>query len=500
MLGDQGATHMFKLHWLDLTLIGAYLALMVYMGKVLSTKIKSESDYYLAGKSLPWYIIGLSIIGTNIGSNDYLGARGGAYRIGIAQANFEWIGAIPAMIISAFIFIPFYWRAGVYSIPEYLGRRYNQPVRVISATILSLFAILIVGVYHWASALMLETYMGWPMYVSIPITAAVVGFYTISGGLRADTFTDAIQVTLMFVSSLFLAYFGVQKAGGPEAFLHTLSTKFPGHMHAFLPSDHPDFPWPGVILGLGFVLSPAYWCANQAILLRTLGARSEWDGRASMIFAALAKTFVPVLIILPGFVALALSTEKLAVSDSALPWVVKNVLPPGPSGLFFVAFIAALQASVSSALNSTAVMVTRDILGVLRPKPRTDAQVVRLGRICTFLVLALGVASAPLTAKFEGIYIFVQTALSLFQGPMFALIVVGILYKYATPAAAVVSLVLGLLLAAILQIASFNMLYIAFWTFVFSGFLLFVVSMFTARKPDEELVNLCYTTTVKKYV
>jgi SSS family solute:Na+ symporter len=335
MLGDQGATHMFKLHWLDLTLIGAYLALMVYMGKVLSTKIKSESDYYLAGKSLPWYIIGLSIIGTNIGSNDYLGASGGAYRIGIAQANFEWIGAIPAMIISAFIFIPFYWRAGVYSIPEYLGRRYNQPVRVISATILSLFAILIVGVYHWASALMLETYMGWPMYVSIPITAAVVGFYTISGGLRADTFTDAIQVTLMFVSSLFLAYFGVQKAGGPEAFLHTLSTKFPGHMHAFLPSDHPDFPWPGVILGLGFVLSPAYWCANQAILLRTLGARSEWDGRASMIFAALAKTFVPVLIILPGFVALALSTEKLAVSDSALPWVVKNVLPPGPSGLFF---------------------------------------------------------------------------------------------------------------------------------------------------------------------
>jgi SSS family solute:Na+ symporter len=491
---------LFTLHWLDLTLIAAYLALMVYIGKVLSAKIKNESDYFLAGKSLPWWIIGLSVIGTNIGSNDYLGASGGAYRIGIAQANFEWIGAIPAMIISAFIFIPFYWRAGVYSIPEYLGLRYNQTVRVISAFVLSLFAVLIVGVYHWASALMLETYLGWPMYISIPITAATVGFYTISGGLRADTFTDAIQVTLMFASSIFLAYFGIQKAGGYDAFMNTLSTKFPQHLHAFLPADHPDFPWPGVILGLGFVLSPAYWCANQAILLRTLGARSEWDGRASMIFAALAKTFVPVLIILPGFVALVLLTEKLPVSDAALPWVVKNVLPPGPSGLFFVAFIAALQASVSSALNSTAVMVTRDILGVLHPVKRTDSEVVRMGRISTFGILALGVASAPLTAKFEGIYIFVQTALSLFQGPMFALIIVGILYRKATATAGLCTLVSGLASALVLKVIGLNMLYIAFWTFVLSVCLLLIISAFTRRKTDAELVNLCYFSTVKRHV
>jgi len=491
---------MFEVHWIDMVLIGAYLLLMIWIGKVLSKKIKTESDYFLAGKTLPWWIIGLSVIGTNIGSNDYIGASGNAYRIGIAQANFEWIGAIPAMIISAFIFIPFYWRAGVYSVPEYLGRRYNQQVRVLSAIVLSAFAVIIVGVYHWASALMMQTYFGWPVYISIPLTAAVVGFYTISGGLRADTFTDAIQVTIMFFSAVALAVVGIAKMGGPAAFMETLQTKFPDHLHAFLPATDEAFPWPGVILGLGFVLSPAYWCANQAILLRTLGARSEWDGRASMIFAALAKTFVPVLIILPGFFALIFAVEKLPRQDMALPWVIKNVMPPGLSGLFFVAFISALQASVSSALNSTAVMITRDIIGVVRPVIRNDRETLRMGRLATFAVLFIGVASSKLVSETESIYRFVQTALSMFQGPMFALVSAGILTKKVTAKAGIWTLALGLAFAGVLKAFDWNMLYIAFGTFLFSIASLFAISAFTEKKTDEELVNLCYSTTIKKYV
>ncbi len=485
------------MHPLDLALIAAYLIAMVVMGRVLSARIRTEKDYFLAGKTLPWWVIGLSIIGTNIGANDYVGASGGAYRIGVAQANFEWIGAIPAMIVSAFIFIPFYWRAGVYSVPEYLGLRYGPSVRVIAAVVLSSFAVLIVGVYHWASALMLETYLGWPMWVSIPVTAAVVGFYTISGGLRADTFTDAVQVVLMFVSAVALAFVGIAAAGGLDAFVGQLRSRFPGHLNAFLPASHPDFPWPGVLLGLGFVLSPAYWCTNQAILLRTLGARSEWDGRASMVFAAMAKTMVPLLIVLPGFLALVLATDRLPKSDMALPWVVKNVLPPGLSGLFFTAFIAAMQASVSSALNSTAVMITRDILGPAGIRPRTEAGVLRLGRTVTFAVLAVGLLSAPVTARFEGIYIYVQTALSLFQGPILALVALGILWPRATPAAGLFALVTGLGCATALKLAGWNMLYVAFVSCVFSASCVAVVSTFTRRKPDEELENLCYSATVK---
>ncbi len=486
--------------WIDLGLLFAYLAGITVYGYLFKSRVHTSRDYFLAGKSLPWWIIGMSIIGTNIGSNDYVGGAGGAYRTGMAQANFEWIGAIPAMIIAAFIFIPFYWRAGVFSIPEYLGKRYSEPVRVIAALILSLFSVLIVGVFLWATALMLQTYLGWPILLSILITAGVVGLYTVSGGLAAVAYTDAVQLVIMFAGAVVVAIVGVNAAGGAVNFATQLQERFPDHLHTFLPSTHDEFPWPGVLLGLGLVLSPAYWCTNQAIMQRCLGARTEWDGKASMMFAAMAKTFVPLLIVLPGFFALLMAPEHLGVSDQALPWVVKNLLPPGVSGLLFVAFIAALQSSVSSTLNSASVMVTRDILGVIRSKRLDDAAELRMGRMITIAALAAGILCAPLTAQFRGIYVYVQQLLSFFQGPVFALLLMGILFKRITPRAGLWSLLLGLGFAALLGLAGLNMLYMAFWSFVMSVALLFGISAFTRPKSASELENLTYTSVVKEAV
>ncbi len=486
--------------WIDLGLLFAYLAGISVYGYLFKSRVHTSRDYFLAGKSLPWWIIGMSIIGTNIGSNDYVGGAGGAYRIGMAQANFEWIGAIPAMIIAAFIFIPFYWRAGVFSIPEYLGKRYSEPVRVIAALILSLFSVLIVGVFLWATALMLQTYLGWPILLSIFITAGVVGLYTVSGGLAAVAYTDAVQLVIMFAGAVVVAVVGVNAAGGAVNFATQLQERFPDHLHTFLPSTHDEFPWPGVLLGLGLVLSPAYWCTNQAIMQRCLGARTEWDGKASMMFAAMAKTFVPLLIVLPGFFALLMAPEHLGLSDQALPWVVKNLLPPGVSGLLFVAFIAALQSSVSSTLNSASVMVTRDILGVIRSKRLDDAAELKMGRMITIAALAAGILCAPLTAQFRGIYVYVQQLLSFFQGPVFALLLMGILFKRITPRAGLWSLLLGLGFAALLGLAGLNMLYMAFWSFVMSVALLFGISAFTRPKSASELENLTYTSVVKEAV
>ena len=487
-----------SVHWIDITLIFVYLVGIAVFGYMFHKKIKTSQDYFLAGRSLSWWIIGMSIIGTNIGSNDYVGGAGGAYRIGIAQANFEWIGAIPAMVLAAIVFIPFYWRAGVFSIPEYLGRRYSQPVRVISAVVLSIFSVLIVGVFLWSTALMLNTYVGWPLIFSIVVTAGVVGIYTVSGGLEAVAYTDAVQMVIMFVGAIALAVLGFRAVGGVGEFITQVQTRFPSHFQAFLPSTHAEFPWPGVLLGLGLVLSPAYWCANQAILQRCLGARSEWDGKASMIFAAMAKMFIPLLIVLPGFFALLLATERLGHADQALPWVVKNLLPVGISGIFFVAFIAALQSSISATMNSTAVMVTRDIMGVINPGAIEGDRELRWGRWITFIVLILGVFFAPITAMFQGIYIFVQQLLSFFQGPIFALILLGILSRRVTAAAGLWSLLLGLALAVTLGALGINMLYIAFWSFLFSAALLLIISPFTEKKSDDELANLTYSTTVRR--
>ncbi|MDB0050211.1 hypothetical protein N9F31_02020, partial [Pseudomonadales bacterium] len=190
------------MHPLDLAVIIGYLALITFVGIKLSSKVKNAHDFFLAGRSLAWWVIGLSIIGTNIDTNSYVGASGNAYNVGIAQANFEWIGAIPAMIIASLIFIPLYWRAGVYSIPEYLGLRYNQGVRVVAALIASVFAVFALGVAMWALALTLETYLGWPIWVGILVSGTVVGLYSIAGGLAAVAITDSIQVSIMFLCGI----------------------------------------------------------------------------------------------------------------------------------------------------------------------------------------------------------------------------------------------------------------------------------------------------------
>ena len=202
------------MHPFDFAIIAAYLAAIVFMGFRLSQRVHDARDYFLAGRSLTWIIIGLSIIGTNVSAEGYVGASGGAYNSGIAQANFEWIGAIPAMILASLVFIPLYWRSGVYSIPEYLGRRYNQPVRVLAALIASIFAIFAIGVSLWAIALTLQSYLDWPIWVGIVVMGTVVGLYSISGGLAAVAFTDALQVVIMFLGGVAIVALGISDAGG----------------------------------------------------------------------------------------------------------------------------------------------------------------------------------------------------------------------------------------------------------------------------------------------
>ena len=233
------------MHPLDLAVIIGYLALITFVGIKLSSKVKNAHDFFLAGRSLAWWVIGLSIIGTNIDTNSYVGASGNAYNVGIAQANFEWIGAIPAMIIASLIFIPLYWRAGVYSIPEYLGLRYNQGVRVVAALIASVFAVFALGVAMWALALTLETYLGWPIWVGILVSGTVVGLYSIAGGLAAVAITDSIQVSIMFLCGIIIVGIGISDAGGFNAFATTLTQDNPTHLQAYLPADDEGFPWPG---------------------------------------------------------------------------------------------------------------------------------------------------------------------------------------------------------------------------------------------------------------
>lgn len=479
------------MHPLDLVIVVGYLGLITFVGLRLSGRVKSAQDFFLAGRSLTWWIIGLSIIGTNIGANSYVGAAGNAYTVGVAQANFEWIGAIPAMIVASLIFIPLYWKAGVYSIPEYLGLRYNQAVRVTAALITSIVAVFAIGVALWALALTLQTYLGWPIWVGIMVTGTIVGAYSIAGGLAAVAFTDMFQVCIMFAGGLVIVGLGIAETGGFTGFATTLTEENPNHLQAYLPADHESFPWPGVILGLGVVLSPAYWCAGQAILQRSLGARSQWDASAGMMFGAFAKTFVPLLIVFPGLLALVMHAQ-IEYPDQALAWVIKNVLPPGVSGLMFIAIIAALQSSIDSGLNSTSLMITRDIRHVLIPNVDQNKDL-KVGRMLTLILLLMAMGIAPLVAEMGGIYTFIQTILSLFQGPMLALLLLGAFTKRATPMAGLWTLISGVAVAMACYFAGMNMLYVAFTTFVYALIALWVLSALTPQNEALDFNKLTYT-------
>ena len=478
------------MHPLDLAIIVGYLVLIIIVGIRLAGRVKTEHDFFLAGRSLTFWVIGLSIIGTNIGASSYIGASGNAYQVGIAQANFEWIGAIPAMILAALVFIPLYWKAGVYSIPEYLGLRYNQAVRVTAALITSAVAVFAIAVALWAIAITLQTYLGWPTWMGIVITGTIVGAYSVVGGLAAVAFTDSLQVSIMFVGGLIIVALGMSEMGGLEAFTSALTQENPNHLKAYLPSDHETFPWPGVILGLGIVLSPAYWCAGQAILQRSLGARSQWDASAGMMFAALAKTFVPLLVVFPGLLALVMQAD-IDFPDQAMAWVIKNVLPPGISGLMFIAIIAALQSSIDSGINSTSLMITRDIRHVLFKNADKSRDLV-VGRYLTVILLLAAMATAPLIANMGGIYQFIQTILSLFQGPMLALLVLGAFTRRPTGPAGLWTLISGVLLAGFILWLGVNMLYVAFASFVYALIALWIISGFTQPVEAPDYDKLTY--------
>lgn len=478
---------------IDLVIIVAYMLGIMVFGVYVGRFIKTSSDYFLAGKSLAWWAIGMSIIGTNIGAYDYVGAAGGAYRFGIAQANYEWIGAIPAMIISALIFVPYYWKAGVYTVPEFLGKRYNQAVRLIMALIWGVVLICFLGIFLWAAGLMLHTFLGWDIYFSIIVVAVVMGIYTITGGLKAVVMTDVVQLIIMVVGSVVILVAGFIKTGGVSGLIEKVSAQNPEHLNLFLPLSNPDYPWVGMILGLAFVLSPAWWCCHQAIIQRCLGAKSQWDAKASMIFAAFPKTLFAFFIILPGFFALVLALPKeIANPDQSLPWAIKNLLPVGLSGLVFAAFIAAVQSTVDSTLNSLSTIWTRDIYQNFIKKNADDTHYLKVGKWLTFFFLVGGILFAPLTDKFPGIYVAMQIILSVFQGPTFATMLLGILSKRANQWGGLFGLIGGVAAASVLLAFDVNFLYVAWWSFVVTVALNLIISYAGKPEPAEKIKDLVY--------
>ncbi len=496
---------------IDYVIVVTYMLGVLVIGTYFAKYVQSAGDFFLAGKALPFWAIGMSIVVSDIGAVDFVSGAGGAYQYGIAQANFDWIGSLPAAAIAAMIFIPYYWRAGVYTIPEFLGKRYNSAVQIIEAVLWLGFLVSMLGVMLWVTAVMMNTVLGWSTTRSIWTTVIIVGIYTVSGGLAAVVMTDVIQMVVMFVGAGALLVLSFSHAGGWGGLVTKVGELGPQYQHHFdllLPhtADTP-YPWTGIVFGLGIVLSTAYFVGNQAVVQRALGARSEWDAKAGMLFAGFLKLFIPVLVMIPGMAALAIY-PPLEKADEAVPMLVRDVLPAGLKGLMFAAFFAALMSSVDSYLNSCSTMFMSDVYGKIyhfvKEKALPQRHGLIVGRLLTAALIIWAGFFAPIIERFETIYVAIQTMLSLIQGPTLAILLLGILWRRTTQWGALAGLVLGVGVTTCLTVmgdaifpSDDPFLFVSFWSWVFSMIVTVVVSLLTPLDPEEKTRGLVFSQVMK---
>lgn len=491
---------------IDYVIIFVYLAGVLLIGAWFARYIHSAGDFFLAGKALPFWAVGMSIVVSDIGAIDMISGAGGTYRYGIAQANFDWIGSMPAALFAAFIFVPYYWRAGVYTIPEFLGRRYNGAVQLIQAIIWLGFMLVMLAIMLWTSAKFLGGVLGWDPITAIWVTVAIVGIYTVSGGLAAVVMTDVMQMTVMFIGAAALLVLSIWETGGWNAMQEQILAQGPetqDHFTLLLPhSADTPYPWTGIVFGLGIILSSAYFVGNQAVVQRALGARSEWDAKAGMVLAGFLKLFIPLLVFIPGLAA-RVTHPDLADPDTAVPTLIRDLLPPGLTGLMFAAFFAALMSSVDSFLNSATTVYISDVHSKLyrAVTGRTFTQLhgLRLGRVLTAVLIIAAGLIAPQIDRFETIYVAIQTLFSLFQGPTLAILLLGILWWRTTGWGALAGLVLGVGCSGLLTVlgdavfpSTDPFLFVSVWSFFFALLVTVAVSLATPPEPPEKLRGLVF--------
>jgi SSS family solute:Na+ symporter len=470
------------------------------LGLYFAKFVRSADDFFLAGKTLPFWAVGMSIVATDISAMDFVGVSGQSYRFGMAVGNFDWLGSVPAMLLAAFIFIPYFWKAGLYTIPEYLGRRYNDYVRAVASMTWIIFFALDLGVLFWATAVMFEPLMGWPPWFSITATALVVGLYTFFGGLTAVVMTDVVQMIIMFVGGATVVVVGLYHAGGWGGLtdkIAALGDAYQNHFKVILPADtQTPFPWTGILFGLTLVMSNAYMIGNQAIVQRCLATKSVWHAKASMLCAAFFKMFIPMLVMFPGLIAVA-AYPGMEDGDQAFPTLVKSLLPPGLRGLLFAGFLAGLMSTIDSILNSTATLWTKDVYERFLNKDASDRHYRIVGQLTTVVLLIFGVLTSPLSKSFPGIYVAIQTFLSFFQGPVFSTLLLGMFWPRATQWGGLVGLVGGISTSVSLYVFKGRLftieepfLYISWWSFVVGVLLNVATSLMTKPHPEERLSGL----------
>ena len=480
----------FTLHPIDLSIIGLYIIFVVWVGIRLGQKHDTAEDYFLAGRTMIWPFIGVSLFASNISSTTLIGLAGDAYSTGISVFDYEWFAVI-ILIFFVIFFLPFLLRSQVYTMPEFLEKRFDARARNYFS-LLTLFLNIVVDTAGslYAGGLVLKLiFPNVPMWQTIAALALVAGIYTISGGLAAVIYTDAIQAVLLMIGSVVITVVAFTRIGS----WHAITAHVPHDMRSLIrPLGDPGVPWLGLFTGLP-LLGFYFWCTNQFMVQRVLSAKNLWHGRIGSLFAGLLKLPVLFFMVLPGTMAIILY-PNLARADLVYPTLIFDLLPAGLLGLVLSGFIAALMSQIDSTLNSASTLVTMDFIRKFRPY-LTSHQLMVFGRWVTFGFMILAALWAPQIESFGSLFKYLQKVLSYTVPPVVSMFLVGIFWRRANSHGAFLSLIVGVILGGIFfyinelaGITSVHFLYVAPILFVICVVLLIVGSLMT-EPPDSAKVE-----------
>lgn len=510
---DDGGTGLLSAT--DWVVVAVYFAAVVVVAAVVTLRGRKEgataAGYFLAGRHAGWFVIGASLFASNIGSEHLVGLAGTGASSGVAVGQFEVLASL-VLLLLGWVFVPFYLKSGVFTMPEFLERRYSSSARWYLAVISIVSYVLTkISVTILAGGIVFEALMGINFWTGAIAVVLLTGVYTVLGGLKVVLYTDLMQMFVLIGGAVAVTVIGLSRLGG---WAEMVEVAGPDMMSLWRPLSDPDFPWTGILFGAP-ILGVWYWCTDQFIVQRVLSARDIDQARRGTIFGGFLKILPLFLFVIPGVVAYSLvqrgqlDLDVAHHADEALPTLVGALLPAGLRGLVAAGILAALMSSLSAVFNSASTLITVDIVKRLRPAT-TDRGLVVIGQVSTAVLVVFGLAWIPVMRSLGQLYTYLQSIQGYISPPIAAVFLLGVAWKRVNSRGAIASLLVGFVLGMsrlvceifkdslppgpLHDFATVNFLHIAIGLFVVCSLVLVAVSLMTAPEPDDKLADLTFQT------
>ena len=500
---------MIELHLLDYLVIAFYFLFVFWVAwfvTIRSKKRKNSDDYFLAGRNLGWVVIGASLFASNIGSEHLIGLAGAGAAGGVAVAQFEILAGF-ILLLLGWVFVPFYLKSGVATMPEFLEARYSKSARTYLSFISILGYVLTkISVTIYAGAVVFEA-IGFDFWLGAFFVVIATGAYTVLGGLKAVIYTDFIQMIIMIAGAILVSILGIQALGGISELKQAVE---PEYFSLWKASNHPAFPWTGILFGAP-ILGVWYWCTDQFIVQRVLSAKNITQARRGTIFGAFLKMLPLFIFVIPGIICFALAQKnilQLTNTDNALPTLVATIMPTGLKGLVIAGLLAALMSSLSSVFNSCSTLITYDFYKQYYPKS-SEKKLIWVGQVSTVILVILGIAWIPLMKLVSngGLFQYLQSVQAYISPPIAAVFLLGLFSRKINAKGAMASLYAGFVIGIgrlILEInkdslsgfwlefTQINFLHFALLLFVICSTILISVSLISKPETIQKTKDLTF--------